>query len=143
MKLNYALWSQRITTKKGIGYSPYYMVYGTDLIFPFDIEEATFLAPNINQMVSTTDLIAICAQALEKCKEDLKRMKELVWRRRRELAGIFAKENEHTIKDYTFDTGNLVLARNSSEDGGLKNKYKPRYRGPYVVVRRSQEELTS
>lgn len=33
-KLNYALWADRVTTKKSIGNSPFKMVYVTEAIFP-------------------------------------------------------------------------------------------------------------
>ena len=32
-KLKYALWADRITTKRSFGTSPYQLVYGTDVIF--------------------------------------------------------------------------------------------------------------
>jgi hypothetical protein len=127
LKLNYALWSQQITTKKGIGYSPYYMVYDIEPVFPFDIEEATFLAPNLDRLTTTEDLIAIRARSLEKCEDDLAKMKQMIWKRRQELAGHFLKKHKHIIKDYDFEPGRLILVRNSSEDSGLKNKYRPRY----------------
>jgi hypothetical protein len=136
LKLNYALWAQRITTRRGIGHSPYYMVYGTEPIFPFDIEEATYLAPNLKHMVSTTTLIAERTKQLEKRTDELERIKEAVWRKRQELAGDFIKRNENIIKDYDFKPGRLVLVRNSKEDGPLRDKVKPRYLGPYIVVQR-------
>ena len=33
-KLKYALWADRITTKKAIGTSPFHLVYGTKAVFP-------------------------------------------------------------------------------------------------------------
>jgi len=33
-KLVNALWVDRLTTKKSIGTSPYYLVYGMDVVFP-------------------------------------------------------------------------------------------------------------
>ena len=33
-KLVYALWADRLTTKKSIGTSPYHIVYGVDAVFP-------------------------------------------------------------------------------------------------------------
>ena len=35
--LKYALWADRITTKKAIGLSPFQSVYGTDTIFPIQL----------------------------------------------------------------------------------------------------------
>ena len=36
-KLKYALWADRITTKKAIGTSPFQLVYGTDVVFPIQL----------------------------------------------------------------------------------------------------------
>ena len=33
-KLVYALWENRVSTKKSIGTSPFQLVYGTDVVFP-------------------------------------------------------------------------------------------------------------
>ena len=35
--LKYALWEDRITTKKIIGTSPFHLVYGTDVVFPVQL----------------------------------------------------------------------------------------------------------
>jgi transposase InsO family protein len=138
LTLPYCLWAQRITTKKGIGYSPYYMAFGVEPTFPFDITEATYLAPNFGQLVDTPTLIAIRARQLEKRSGDLQQMKEQLWKRRRIIAGDFEVRNKSTIRNFEFEPGSLVLVRNSAEDTGLKNKYRPRYLGPYVVARRNQ-----
>ena len=36
-KLKYALWADKVTTKKSIGNSPFKMVYGADAIFPIQL----------------------------------------------------------------------------------------------------------
>jgi hypothetical protein len=33
-KLKYDLWADRINTKKSLGTSPFYLVYGIDIVFP-------------------------------------------------------------------------------------------------------------
>ena len=33
-KLKFAVWADRVSTKKSIGTSPFQLVYGTDVIFP-------------------------------------------------------------------------------------------------------------
>jgi hypothetical protein len=35
--LKYALWANRISTKRSIGISPFQMVYGTDVILPINL----------------------------------------------------------------------------------------------------------
>ena len=34
IKLKYALWVDKVSTKRDIGMSPFQLVYGTDVIFP-------------------------------------------------------------------------------------------------------------
>jgi hypothetical protein len=71
---------------------------------------------------------------LEKRELDIQNMRELIWKLRRTRAAEFEKKFQHVIKEYDLPPGRLVLVRNSAEDSGLKNKYKPRYLGPYIVV---------
>jgi hypothetical protein len=137
-KLPFCLWAQRITTKKQIGYSPYQMVYGNEPLFPFDLEESTFLAPNPSVPMDTNSLIALRARALEKRPEDIAQMRKEIWKIRRILAARYEEVNKHTIRDYDFKPGALVLVRNSAEESGMKNKYKARYLGPFIVVKRTQ-----
>ena len=54
-----------------MGYSPYFAVTGTHPLLPFDIIEANYLAPPPDSILSTTNLIARCAIALQKRQEDL------------------------------------------------------------------------
>ena len=101
------------------------MAFGTEPVFPFDIEEATYLAPNLSSLLDTETLIAFRARQLEKREDDLRKMKDFVWAHRKSLAGIFELRHKHTIRDYDFALGPLVLVHNSAEDTSLKNKYKP------------------
>lgn len=36
-QLKFALWADRVSTKKSIGTSPYQLVYGTDVVFPISL----------------------------------------------------------------------------------------------------------
>ena len=138
-RLNTCLWSQCITTCHSTGYSPYYMTFGVKPIFPFNLHEATFLAPSLgSSLLDTPTLIAIRAHQLEKRESDLEQMKQLVWRYCRKLAGYFEDANQNIIKTFDFQPGKLILICNSAEDSGLKNKYKPRYLGPFVVICHNQ-----
>ncbi|PCH37005.1 hypothetical protein WOLCODRAFT_36627, partial [Wolfiporia cocos MD-104 SS10] len=59
-------WSERITTRRRMGCSPYFAVTGTHPILPLDLTEATYLMPALTSALSTTDLIAQRAAALQK-----------------------------------------------------------------------------
>ncbi|KAF9800393.1 hypothetical protein IEO21_10373 [Rhodonia placenta] len=62
----FVFWSERITTCRRMGCSPYFAVTGTHPLIPLDIVEATYLQPPPTLILSTTDLIARRAIALQK-----------------------------------------------------------------------------
>jgi len=59
-------WSERITLCKRISCVPYYTVTGTHLLLPFNIIEVNYLQPPPDSLLTTTDLIARRAIALQK-----------------------------------------------------------------------------
>jgi hypothetical protein len=59
-------WADCVTIRKCMGCSPYFAVTGTHPLLPFDISEASYLLPPPDSVLTTTDLIACCAFALQK-----------------------------------------------------------------------------
>ena len=76
-------WSERITTRKRMGYSPYFATTGMHPLIPLDIVEATYLQPPPDSILSSTDLIARRAVALQKRREDLLHLRSAVYQARR------------------------------------------------------------
>ena len=136
--LPYCLWADRITTRMSTGHSPYFMAHGVEPLMPFDIMEATYLVPELNRIVSTEELIGIRARQLRKRPEDLQKMKDDLWHFRTDLARKTLQKYETTTADFDFKAGSLVLVRNSAMDNDLGKKWKPRYLGPYIVLKRSR-----
>lgn len=130
-------WAERITIRQATGMSPYYMVHGTEPVFPFDLAEATYLGGIQDHFVSTTDLVALRARQLQKREEDLDAVAKKVQEAREAYARHFEEVNHARIKDYDFEPGRLVLLRNTRIKMELNRKTKPRYLGPYVVIRRT------
>lgn len=60
------LWSDRITPRRGLGCSPYFLSTGAEPILPFDIVEATWLVNPPGRILSREELIGYRAQALSK-----------------------------------------------------------------------------
>ena len=127
-------WAERATIRKTTGYSPYYMVHGVHPLLPFDILEATFLAPSQDFGISTEDLIATRAIQLAKRPEDISAMKDTVTKARMANLVRFEKNYGSRIIGFNFKPGSLVLVRNSRIEESLNRKTKPRYTGPFVVV---------
>ena len=59
-------WADPVTVCLSIGYSPYFMAHGVEVVLPLDISEATYHLPPLDVPSSTEDLIAHHAQQLQK-----------------------------------------------------------------------------
>jgi hypothetical protein len=132
-------WAERITIQKVTGLSPYFMMHGVKLIFPFDLAEAMFLTPLKHQgMLTTTELIAWRVRQLQKHTEDLEAIRERVVAARFKLIREFERHFRVNIKLHNFQPGAYVLVRNLKVEYELSKKTKPRYLGPMVVVCRTK-----
>ena len=131
-------WADRVTIRKRLGCSPYFAVTGTHPLLPFDIIEATYLLPPPDSILSTTDLIAQRAIALQKRRSDLATLHSKVYEARLKAAVRFEKEHAETIKNFDFKLGDLVLLRNTSIEKALNRKMRPRYTGPLIVISRNK-----
>ena len=62
----HVMWADRMTVRKRLGCSPYFLVTGAHPTLPLDIVEATWLVQLPDRTLSTWELIAFRAQALAK-----------------------------------------------------------------------------
>ena len=131
-------WAERVTVRRRMGCSPYFATTGTHPLLPFDIAEANYLLPPPESILSTTDLIARRAIALQKRRPHLAELRDKVYGARRKAAFIFEKDHANTIKDYDFKLGNLVLIRNTAIEKALNRKMRARYLGPCIVVAKNR-----
>ena len=132
------LWADRVTVRRRLGCSPYYAVTGTHPILPFDIAEATYLMPTPVSLLTTAQLIAQRAIALQKRPEQIQKLRSVVYEARVRAAERFEREHVRTVKDFNFKRGHLVLMRNTAVEKSLNRKMKPRYLGPLVVIARNR-----
>jgi len=131
-------WADRVTVRKRMGCSPYFAVTGTHPLLPFDIAEASYLLPPPTSILSTTDLIARRAIALQKRHEHLSTLHSKVFEARLKAAVRFEKEHALTVRDFDFKLGDLVLLRNTAIEKALNRKMRPRYTGPLIVISRNK-----
>ena len=134
----FILWADRVTVRKRFGCSPFFMVTGAHPILPLDIEEATWLVELPGRILSTAELIGFRARALAKHNQHVAEMHRKISKDKIDWLRKYEKENQHTIKDLNFKSGDLVLIRNSEVESSLNKKMKPRYTGPMIVVSRSK-----
>jgi len=128
----FIFWADHVTTRKSTGYSPFYITHGVDPVLPFNLTLATFLVPDIDEPLSTEDLLAIRTHQLEKRPANFAAIHNHILMSRFASVHQFINQHVHMIRDYDFDPGTLVLVRNS---GSNMDKTKPHYYGPMVVLR--------
>jgi hypothetical protein len=121
-----------------MGCSPYFATTGTHPLLPFDIAEANYLLPPPDAVLSTTELITRRAIALQRRRPQLAELNIKVYDARRKAAYLFEKEHAHTIRNYNFQLGDLVLIRNTAIEKALNRKMRARYLGPCIVVSRNK-----
>jgi hypothetical protein len=131
-------WAERVTVRRRMGCSPYFATTGTHPLLPFDIAEANYLLPPPESILTTTELIIQRAIALQKRRPHLAELHAKVYDARRKAAFIFEKEHAHTIRDYNFKHGDLVLIRNTAIEKALNRKMRARYLGPCIVISRNK-----
>jgi hypothetical protein len=131
-------WAERVTIRRRMGCSPYFAATGTHPLLPVDIAEANYLLPPPDSTLSTTDLIARRAITLQKRRDQLSKLQDKVYEARLQAAARFEKEHSHTIKDFDFKLGDLVLVRNTAIEKALNRKMRARYLGPLIVLARNR-----
>ncbi|KAF8229322.1 hypothetical protein L208DRAFT_1287364, partial [Tricholoma matsutake] len=123
--------------QKSTGYSPYYIAHGVEPLLPFDLAEATYMAPTPSKLMSTQDLVISRAIQLQKCMTDLEIMKHHLVAARWASVHQFEKSVHLSIIDFDFKPGALVLVCNSALDK-MMDKVKPQHFGPMVVIQQSK-----
>lgn len=136
--LKHVLWADRVTPRRGFGCSPYFLVTGAEPILPFDIVESTWLVNPPNRILTREELIGYRAQALSKHRTFVNNMRARVDENKRRELRNFEKKYRNVIYDFDFKPGQLVQVRNTAIEKDLDRKMYPRYRGPLVVIRRTQ-----
>ena len=121
-----------------MGCSPYFATTSTHPLLPLDIAKATYLLPPPDAPLSSTDLIARRAVALQKCRSHLAALASDVYAARIKAAIRFEQEHAATIVKYDFNLGDLVLIRNTAIEKSLNCKMRVRYLGPLIVISRNK-----
>ena len=102
-----------------MGCSPYFAIIGTHPLLPFDISEANYLLPPPETILTTTELITWRAIALQKRHLQLADLHDKVHSAWLKAALQFKQDHAHTIQDFDFKLGDLVLVQNTAIEKAL------------------------
>ena len=137
-KVHHAFFADKCITRRSTGFSPFYLLHGVDPVLPFDLTEATFLVHGFHSGMSTDELLALRIRQLEKHPEDIAQAAATIQQSRLQSKEQFEELFKRRITTHIFKPGDLVLVRNSQVEKELDKKSKPRYIGPYQIVRQTQ-----
>ena len=112
----------------------YFATTGAHPLLPFDIAEANYLLPPPDGILSSTDLIARRAVALQKRRYQLSTLHDKVHGAHLAAARRFERDHSASIRDFDFKLGDLVLVRNTAIKKALNRKMRARYLGPLIVI---------
>ncbi|KAH7917221.1 hypothetical protein BV22DRAFT_1026794 [Leucogyrophana mollusca] len=137
-KVPQTLFADNITTSRATGTSAFYLLHGVHPVLPFDLSEATFMVDGFYSGMSSSDLLALRIRQLDKRPEDLMNAAQVLKKARFKSKEQFERKFRRRLRREMYEEGDLVLARNTRVEKELNRKTKPRYLGPFEVVRRTK-----
>jgi hypothetical protein len=122
--LPHVIWGLRTQVSSAIGYSPFFLVYGSEAVLPTDL---AFGAPRIPHYEEGT--------AKEMCKVDLDSIEEHrvaalmqhTWNEQQ-----LRRYNDRNVREQSFNVGDLVLLHIQSSKG--MHKLSAPWEGPFIVM---------
>ena len=129
MKLKYALWADRIYTKRSVGTSPYELVYGAEAIFPTSLgvpvmkliqrleEEPNAVQRRINQLIN------------------LQEKRNEVYNNNQQSQNRIKRTFDKKIKEESFQIQDEVLKWEAIiEENGKHGKFENLWKDPFKIV---------
>ena len=135
--VHHAFFADKVTVRRATNFSPFYLLHGVDPVLPFDLSEASFLVDGFTKNMATEDLLALRIRQLEKRPEDVEAAANTLKKNRLKSKEQFEKRFLRRLIKDSYPPGTLVLVRNNTIEKSMNRKHKPRYNGPYEVVRRT------
>jgi ribonuclease HI len=126
------LWAYRGSPKTATGFTPFSLVYGTDVISPLEL---LVPSPRILQGTELEADVEICAEARVADLESLDEARELALARSLRYHQRLANAYGKTVHVRIFSQGQMVLKTADHVRRGLPSpsKFTPNWEGPYVI----------
>jgi hypothetical protein len=133
------LWADRVSVRKRLGCSPYFLLTGAHPILPLDAKEATWLVDPPIGVITEEELIGMRARALAKHRIHVEQMRQRIDKDKLRRLEAYERDFAAVIKDFRFQPADLVLMRNTAIEKSLDKKMKARYNGPMIVIRETKK----
>ncbi len=128
-----ALFAMRVTVSWATGFSPYYLLYGAQPVFSFDVTEITWQTLDWDKVTNHKDLIVIRALQIARCDDKLHEANDKLCKTRRRAIEDLSKR-VHFQFDFTdYEPGMYVWLWESHLDEIKGGKGEWTYLGPYVI----------
>ena len=128
-----ALLAVRTTTSRATNCTPYFLVYGMNCLFPFDMTDRTWNYLDWHKVHSTEDLLALRILQLTRREEDIGAAVDHLAAERQRAIDDYHRRNASRIRPGTFTPGTWVLLHETWLDTQHGNKGALRWAGPFVV----------
>ncbi len=135
------LFAMRVTISRATGFSAYYLLYGQQPVFSFDLDEITWQTLNWDQVHTHEELITIrAAQITErdvKLEEANARLKET----RQQAIENLSRRHQFQFDFADYEEGMYVWLRESRLDEIKGGKGEWTYSGPYVIHKKRDRDV--
>jgi transposase InsO family protein len=137
-KVAMAFFADRVSTSSVTGFSAFYLLHGVHPVLPFDLAEASFMINGFTTDMTSSELLALRIQQLERHPADILQAAETLKKARFRSKAQFEKRFHKKLRHSLYQSGDLILLRNTAVEKELNRKTKPRYLGPYQIDRQTK-----
>jgi hypothetical protein len=129
-----ALWADRVSVRRQLGYSPYYLLYGQQSVLPIELEAISWYISEWTYPMETEDLIRNRVRQIARRDLDMEKAVEKLKVAKENSKRYFDKNRNLRVKEIR--EGDLVLLHESMDNARLSRKFRNSWTGPYVVHRK-------
>ena len=118
------LWSLRTTPSRATGFTPFFMVYGSEAVLPTDLE---YGSPRLKAYNEQTN-----KEALANAVDQLEEARDMALLHSARYQQKLRRYHDKRVRKRDFQVGDLVLRRRQDNRG--RHKLTPPWEGPYIVA---------
>ena len=124
MELPIVLWSLRTTPSRATGYTPFFMVYGSEAILPIDLDYGASRVRAYDEQGAKA--------SLEDAMDQLDEAHDVALLRSAKYQQALRRYHNRRVWGRAFNVGDLVLCLVQSNKN--HHKLSPPWEGPYIIV---------